>query len=145
MLPRKSCQIIRKGRRMARRFVYINLIFAGILFGVLALVAALAAAATQSGYAGVCYGFTDGSWPCSRAEYFSAQWFWALMIAMIPFAGLTAIWGGYAAGALAWFRVGRARLAATIGAALAGVAVGAALGVGITLALMSLAEVSAMR
>lgn len=130
---------------MGRRFVYINLMFAGILLAVLALTVALAVVVTQSGYTGVCYGFTDGSWPCSRAEYFSAQWFWALMIAMIPIAGLTAIWGGYVAGALTWFKVDRARLAATISAALAGAVAGAARGVGIGLALISLAEGVAMR
>lgn len=47
-------------------------------------------------YHGICYGFTDGSWPCSWREYISEQVFWSglleipLAIYVIP-GWLTAI------------------------------------------------------
>jgi hypothetical protein len=31
-------------------------------------------------YHGICYGFTDGSWPCSWQEYASDQVFWSALL-----------------------------------------------------------------
>ena len=31
-------------------------------------------------YQGTCYGFTDGSWPCSWNEYLSEQAFWSVWL-----------------------------------------------------------------
>jgi hypothetical protein len=31
-------------------------------------------------YHGTCYGFTDGSWPCSWQEYASDQVFWSALL-----------------------------------------------------------------
>ena len=64
------------------RFRIIFLVLSGItIVGILAPLLLGFASATIT-YRGTCYGFTDGSWPCSWLEYVSDQVFWSALLAI---------------------------------------------------------------
>jgi hypothetical protein len=62
------------------RFRILFLIMAGVTFLAILAPLILGLASAVFSYHGKCYGFTDGSWPCSWQEYASSQVFWAALL-----------------------------------------------------------------
>jgi hypothetical protein len=72
------------------RIIFLVMVILTLLFILLPLVLGLVLAVFS--YHGVCYGFTDGSWPCNWQEYLSDQIFWSSLLELPISIYLLATW-----------------------------------------------------
>jgi hypothetical protein len=72
------------------RIIFLVMVVLTILSILSPLVLGLALATFT--YHGVCYGFTDGSWPCNRQQYLTDQIFWSALLEVPLSIYLLATW-----------------------------------------------------
>jgi hypothetical protein len=63
-----------------------------IILLILVAIPTIAAYFTITGWDGICYGFTDGSWACPWTEYFGNQLGYAFVFAFLPLIFVGGFW-----------------------------------------------------
>jgi hypothetical protein len=83
---------------MSRIFRISRNIFLGIALLASLSIPVMGLVSTATGWHGICYGFTDGQWPCGWWEYARNEMFWAsfiavpvLLVGLVPWLGMTFI------------------------------------------------------